>query len=240
MAAVKSRTTQNLFQDSVHLEVQSIPGTQTFSLFDYMVPGLIVFALMLQVSVVAGSLVREVEIGTLDRLKLSKVWSFDLLFGTFIVWSLITVAQVLVLIAVAIVLGYHHQGGFSSLGLGIFIGVIAEMAPISLAMIIASFTKNERQAATLSAMIAVPLSFMAGAFIPLPRQVLGTFSGRTYQIYDLLPWTHAISGLRAVLTYGEGLSGDVVFEMTWLIILTATLFVGGVICYSKARLGAEK
>jgi ABC-2 type transport system permease protein len=239
MAAVKSRTTQNLFQDSVHLEVQSIPGTQTFSLFDYIVPGLIVFALMLQVSVVAGSLVREVEIGTLDRLKLSKVWSFDLLFGTFIVWSLITVAQVLVLIAVAIVLGYHHQGGFSSLGLGIFIGVIAGMASLS-GNDNTSFTKNERQAATLSAMIAVPLSFMAGAFIPLPRQVLGTFGGRTYQIYDLLPWTHAISGLRAVLTYGEGLSGDVVFEMTWLIILTATLFVGGVICYSKARLGAEK
>jgi len=117
MAAVKSGTTQKLFQDSVPLEVQSIPGTQTFSLFDYMVPGLIVFALMLQVSVVAGSLVREVEIGTLDRLKLSKVWSFDLLFGTFIVWSLITVAQVLVLIAVAIVLGYHHQGGFIHSGL---------------------------------------------------------------------------------------------------------------------------
>jgi ABC-2 type transport system permease protein len=131
MAAVKSGTTQKLFQDSVPLEVQSIPGTQTFSLFDYMVPGLIVFALMLQVSVVAGSLVREVEIGTLDRLKLSKVWSFDLLFGTFIVWSLITVAQVLVLIAVAIVLGYYHQGGFSSLGLGIFTGVIAGW-PLSL------------------------------------------------------------------------------------------------------------
>ena len=240
MAAVKSGTTQNLFQDSVPMEVQSIPGTQTFSLFDYMVPGLIVFALMLQVSVVAGSLVREAETGTLDRLKLSKVLSFDLLFGTFITWSLIAVAQVLVLIAVAIALGYKHQGDFSSLGLGILIGVIAGMASISLAMIIASFTKNDTQAMTLSAMIAVPLSFLAGAFIPLPRQVLGTFGGRTYQIYDLLPWTHAISGLRAVLTYGSGLSGDVVFEMTWLIILTAMLFVVGVICYSKARLGAEK
>ncbi|MGB9370463.1 MAG: ABC transporter permease [Halobacteriota archaeon] len=240
MAAAKSGTTQNLFQDSVPLEIQSIPGTQTFSLFDYMVPGLIVFALLLQVSVVAGSLVREVEIGTLDRLKLSKVWSFDLLFGTLIVWSLITVAQVLVLIAVAIACGYHHQGGFSSLGLSILIGVIAGMASISLAMIIASFTKNERQAATLSAMIAVPLGFMAGTFIPLPRQVLGTFGGRTYQIYELLPWTHAISGLRAVLTYGESLSGDVLFEMTWLIFLTAILFIVGVVCYSKARLGAEK
>jgi hypothetical protein len=54
MAAVKSGTTLNLFQDSVPIEVQSIPCTQTFSLFDYMVPGLIVFALMLQASVLRG------------------------------------------------------------------------------------------------------------------------------------------------------------------------------------------
>jgi ABC-2 type transport system permease protein len=240
MAAVTSGTTQNLFQDSVPMQVQPIPGTQSFSLFDYMVPGLIVFALMLQVSVVAGTLVREVETGTLDRLKLSKVWSFDLLFGTFITWSLITVAQVLVLIGVAIALGYRHQGDFVSLGLAILIGVIAGMASISLALIIASFTRNEPQAATLSAMIAVPLSFMAGAFIPLPQQIIGEFGGHTYQIYDVLPWTHAISALREVLTYGSGLSGDVIFDMTWLIVLTAMLFVVGIICYSKARLRAEK
>jgi ABC-2 type transport system permease protein len=119
------------------------------------------------------------------------------------------------LIAVSIALGYKHQGDFSSLGLSILTGVIAGMASISLALIIASFTENDKQAVALSAMIAVPLSFLAGAFIALPRQVLGTFGRRTYQIYDLLPWTHAISGLRAVLTYAGGLSGDVVFEMTW-------------------------
>jgi hypothetical protein len=117
------------------------------------------------------------------------------------------------------------------------------MASISLAMIIASFTNNERQderqAATLSAMIAVPLSFRRRVYpaaATRPRDIWRT----NVPIYDLFPWTHAISGLRAVLTCGEGLSGDVVFEMTWLIILTATLFVVGVICYSKARLGAEK
>jgi ABC-2 type transport system permease protein len=240
MGAANSGTTQNLFQDPVPAQVQPIPGTQSFSLFDYMVPGLIVFALLLQVSVVAGTLVRDVETGTLDRLKLSKVRSFDLLFGTLITWSFITVAQVLVLIAVAIALGYKHQGDFASVGLATLIGVIAGMASISLALIVASFTKNERQAGTMSAMIAVPLGFMSGAFIPLPRQVLGEFAGRTYLIYDVIPWSHAISALRAVLTYGGGLSGDVIFEMAWLIVLTAVLFVIGVFCYSRTRLRAEK
>jgi ABC-2 type transport system permease protein len=240
LTAASSGQAQTLFNDSIPLVIQPIPGTQSFSLFDYTVPGLIVFALLLQISVISGNTVRESERGTLNRIKLSKARSFDLLFGTFIVWSVITVMQVLVFIAIAIALGYHHQGDFSSLGLAVVIGVIAGMASISLALIISSFVKNERQASTLSAMISMPLGFLAGAFIPLPRQVLGTFGGRTYQIYELLPWTHAISALRSVLTYGSGLSADVIFEMSWLIVLTAIFFAVGVMCYSRAQLRAER
>ena len=239
-AAAPSAQTQALLNDSVPLEVQSIPGTQSFSLFDYMVPGLIVFALMLQVSVVAGTLVRDVEKGTLDRLKLSKVRSFDLLSGTFTVWSIITIMQIFVLIGLAVALGYNHQGGFISLGLATVIGLFGGMATISLALIIASFAKTERQATSLGAMLATPLGFLAGAFLPLPRQEIGQYAGQTYQIYDLLPWTHAINAIRSVLTYGSGLSPDVVFQMTWLIFLTAILFVVGIVTYSRARLGPER
>ena len=230
----------SLLTDYVPVETLPIAGTQSFSLFDYMVPGLIVFALLLQVSIVASSLARDVETGLLDRLKLSKMRAFDLLFGTFLTWSLITVGQIILLIGVAIALGFKHQGDFSSLGLAVVIGVIAGMASISLALIIASFTKNDRQAISLSVMLSVPLGFIAGAFIPLPRQVLGEFGGRTYMVYDVLPWTHAISALRSVLTYGTGLSGDVIFEMAWLIFLTAILFIVGVLTYAVVRLKAEK
>ena len=77
-------------------------------------------------------------------------------------------------------------------------------------------------------------------FIPLPRQVLGEFGGRTYMVYDVLPWTLAVSALRSVLTYGTGLSGDVILEMAWLIFLTAILFIVGVLTYAFVRLEAEK
>lgn len=240
MTAASSGQPQTLFDDSTPLQLEPIAGTQSFSLFDYMVPGLIVFALLLQISVVTGTLLRDVEKGTLDRLKLSKVSSFDLLFGTFSLWTVITAAQMLLLIAIAIFFGYHHQGGLSSLALAILIGVIAGMASISLALIIASFTTNERQAASLSAMLSMPLGFLAGAFIPLPRQVIVEYGGHTYQLYDLLPWTWAIAALRSVLTYGSGLSADVVLDMFWLITLTAMLFVVGVVIYATTRLQAER
>ncbi len=228
------------FADNVPVEMLSIEGTGSFTRFDFMVPGLIVFALLLQVGAVASSLARDVETGLLDRLKLSQAKAFDLLFGTFLTWTLISIGQILLLIGAAIALGYHYQGGFDALGLAIVIGVIAGMASISLALIIASFSTRSMQALILGVMFATPFGFLAGAFLPLPRQVLAELSGQTFQVYDILPWTHAVTALRSVLTFGSGLNATVAFEITWLTILTAILFVAGVGIYARARLTAVK
>jgi ABC-2 type transporter. len=230
----------SLYTNYVPVETLPLAGTQSFTRFDFLMPGLIVFAVLLQVSLIASSLVRDDEMGLLNRLKLSKLRAFDLLFGTFLTWTIITVGQTLILIGIAIALGFHYQGDFSSLGLATLIGAIAGMASISLALLIASFSEKNMQALILGAMIATPLAFLAGAFLPLPRQVFVEFGGRAYQVYDVLPWTHAVSSLRSVLTFGSGLSGDVVFEMTWLIVLTAILFVVGVMTYARVKLKAEK
>jgi ABC-2 type transport system permease protein len=233
-------TGNGLFTDYIPLETVPIAGTQSFTLFDYLIPGLIVFALLMQTGLIAGSLAREVESGALNRLKLSKVRAVDLLFGTFVTWTLVALAQVIILIAIAIALGYHYQGGVSGLSFALIIGVIAAMASISLALLVAAFTKNEMQAISLGIMIASPLAFLAGAFMPLPRQELGTLGDHIYQVYDVVPWTHAVSSLRAVLTYGTGLTPNVLFEMSWLIGLTAVLFIVGVVTYRQVRLTPEK
>jgi ABC-2 type transport system permease protein len=239
VASAASGGDYNTLADYTPVEMRPIAGTQSFSPFDDMVPGLIIVAILMQVSLVSGSLVRDIERGTLDKLKLSKVRAIDLLFGTFLMWTLVTVVQVPMLIGVATGLGYKYSGNLGSLGLAVVIGVIAGMASIALALLIASFAKNEMQALELGATIILPVAFLAGAFFPLPKQVLGEFAGRTYVLYDILPWAHAISALRSVLTYGTGLSADVVFDITWLIVLTAILFVVGVVCYSRMRLRPE-
>ena len=84
------------------------------------------------------------------------------------------------------------------------------------------------------------MAFLAGAFMPLPRQELGTLGGQVYQVYDVIQWTHAVYSLRAVLTYGTGLTPNVLFEMSWLIGLTAVVFVVGVVTYRQVRLTPEK
>ena len=221
----------------INTSVQSIPGTTSFTEFDFLAPGMMVFAILLLATTVAAILTREVESGTLLRLKLSKMRSFDLLFGGLIPWSLVAGAQVVILLVVAIILGLHWQGSFYSIILAIFIGIIAGIASISLAMIIASFAKNDRQAANLGTLIVVPTTFLTGSFFPLPAEYVTVF-GHTFQIYGILPWTHTLTALRSVLVYGSGWS-VVSYDVIISAILTLILFAIGVFLFSKTRLGAE-
>ncbi|MFZ0925431.1 MAG: ABC transporter permease [Halobacteriota archaeon] len=234
----QNQSQSNASINYISAAVQPLTGTRSLTLFDYQAPGLIVFALLMQVSSVAQDLTRESDRGTLGRLKLSNMRSFDLLFGTLLTWILIAVAQILLLLGVAIALGFSWAGGANSIGLALLVGIIGGIASISLGLLLAAFTTNERQAAQLGVLIAVPVSFLTGAFFPLPNEILGTAFGTTFQVYDLLPWTQVADALRQVLIYGSGF-GAVAVYVGFAIVLTAILFVVGVISYSRVRLRPE-
>lgn len=221
----------------VNVTLQGISGTKSFTQFDFLAPGMMVFAILLLATTIAAILTREVESGTLERLKMSKMRSFDLLFGGLIPWSLVAGAQVVILLTVAVILGLHWQGGITSVILAIVIGIIGGVASIALAMIIASFAKNDRQAANLGTLIVVPISFLVGAFFPLP-QVFVSVLGHSFQIYEIIPWTHTMDALRGVLLYGEGLNA-VAYQIELSLILTVILFIIGVFLYSRTRLRAD-
>ncbi len=222
----------------IQSKVEAIPGTTSFTTFDFMAPGMIVFAIILLSTTVAAALTREVETGTLARLKLSKMNSFDLLFGGLIPWSLVAAVQVIILLTVAILVGFHWQGGLYTLGLALLVGIIGGIASVSLGMIIAAFARNDRQAANLGILISVPTSFMVGAFFQLPQVIIANFWGQNFQIYDILPWTHVLNALRETLTYGSGWD-LIAYQVGWAVLLTIILFVIGVGLFSRNRLRAE-
>jgi ABC-2 type transport system permease protein len=220
-------------------DVESVAGTESFSQFDFLAPGMMVFAILLLSTTVAASLTREVDKGTLARLKLSKMRSFDMLFGALIPWSIVAALQVLILLITAIIMGFNWQGGVNSILLAMIIGVIGGIGSIALGMIIASFAKNDQQASNLGMLISVPTAFLVGAFFPLPQVVIGEFMGRTFEVYDLLPWTHILDALRMVLIHGKGWS-DITYDIGWSIFLSAIIFTIGVVLFSKLRLSVEK
>lgn len=222
----------------IETNVEAIAGTESFTQFDFLAPGMMVFAILFLSTTVAAVLTREVESGTLKRLKMSKMRSFDFLFGGLIPWSLVAAAQVVILLGVAILFGLHWQGSIYSIFLAVIVGVIGGVASIALGMIIASFAKSSTQAANIGTLVTVPTSFLIGAFIPLPQVVIGNLMGQTFQIYDLLPWTHTLNALRSVLIFGAGWN-SVSYQIGMSILLTLILFALGVFLFSRTRLSAE-
>lgn len=214
-------------------KVEPIEGTQNFTSFDFIAPGMIVFAILLLATTVAANFTREVESGTLARLKLSKMKGFDLMFGGLIPWSLVVVVQVIILLVVAVAIGFHWQGGLNSILLAILVGVIGGIASIALGMIIAAFVTSVSQATNLGTLITVPASFLVGAFFPLPDvEIFGI------PFNAFLPWTHILDALRSTLTYGGGWN-DISYSVAVSLVLTVILFAIGVILFSKNRLKSE-
>ena len=193
----------------VSVDVESVSGTRAFTIFDYQAPGIIVFGLLMGSIGVAGTLARETETQTLSRLKVSLMKPFDLLFGTLLPWTLLAVAQLLILFGVALAMGFHWVGGASSLLIAVLIGFIAGVACISLGLLVAAFSKSESHATTLGMLVSVPLSFLVGAFFPLPSQAEA--------VTVFLPWRQACTALISVLTYGAQLQ-DVMPNITAMIL----------------------
>ncbi len=225
-------------ENVINTEVEGVSGTESFTNFDFIAPGMIVFAILLLATSVATILTKETETGTLRRLKLSKMTTFDYLFGGLIPWSLIAVLQVLILFVVALAIGFHWQGGITSLLLAILVGIIGGISSIALGMIIASFAKDAKQASNLGTLIVVPLSFIVGSFFQLPQVVIGNFMGQSIQIYDLLPWTHTLTALRKTLIYGSSWNA-ISFNVMMSLILTIILFIIGLMLFSKNRLKSD-
>ncbi|MBS3814713.1 ABC transporter permease, partial [Candidatus Bipolaricaulota bacterium] len=219
---------ESSIREFVGITSESISGSQSLSIFDYQAPGILVFAVLIAAIGVATTLAGEVESGTLERLKLTNMSAFDLLFGTLIPWSFMAMVQVLILFATALLIGFSWAGGFSSLLLAIVVAAIGGVASVALGLLIAAFADGEDHASNLGTLVTVPLSFISGAFFPLPSLVLGNFFGYKFELYDILPWSHASQALRVLLSFGGGI-GEVLPDIIFMLVLTILLFFVGVI-----------
>ena len=221
-----------------HVNVKNLATESSeFSAFDYMVPGLIVFALLMGAMGVTISLAKEESHGTLTRLKLTKMSSFDMLFGTTIPFTLLGIVQMVILLGVALLIGYNYNSS-ANIGLAFIVVIIGALASVALGLILAAIAKNEDQAGSLAPAICVPVSFLTGAFFPLPTvtltdNFLGT--GKSFEIFDWLPWTQCSKALGKILTFGSDFQ-DVAVDIVLMITFTIIFFIIGVILYHKKRL----
>jgi ABC-2 type transport system permease protein len=204
--------------------------------FENYVPGLLVLAVVLMIFQAAMTPARDLESGTLRRLRLTPLTAFDYLGGISLWLSLVAIAAVALTFAIAVALGFRSQG---PLWLALLVTVLTSLSIIGLGLLVACFSKTVAQAFVIANFPLGFLMFLTGAAFPLPRLTLFTLLGRGFALPDLLPPTHAVIALNKVFTLGAGLR-EVTFELAALTLLSAVYFGLGVVLFQKTQLGATR
>jgi ABC-2 type transport system permease protein len=216
----------------VDLAEEALGGSGARSEMDMALPGLFVFAIMLLIFPVAMALARENESGTLRRLQLSRLTSFDLLAGLSLVQVLIGAMAVLLAYAAALAMGFKSQG---PLWAGVLVCVIAAFAVIGVGLLVACFSRSVTEAFILGNFPLMLLMFFSGAMLPIPKVPLVTLGAFTVGLWDWIPTTHAVSAMNKILGIGLG-PDDCLYELISLVVLSALYFAVGVWLFKRRRL----
>jgi len=219
----------------VQIVEQPLGGSSGRTEFENYVPGLLVFAVIMLVFLAAMAVAREVESGTLRRLQITRMTSFDFLGGVSLAIVVVGVVAVILTFATAVALGFHSQG---PLWVAVLVGAITALGVIGTGLMVACFCKNVTQAYLIGSFPMGLFMFFSGAVFPIPKVKLFELAGHTIGLYDVLPPTYAVVALNKVLTLGAGLS-DVTYELTGLLILSVLYLAIGVWLFGRRQLRAH-
>ena len=198
--------------------------------YDFLAPGLMVFAILNLMPLVASSLGRESEAKTLDRVRMSPTGAIPLLLGVALAQLALACVSLALMLVTARLMGFHNQGSYVD---AYAICLVSAVAVIGLGMVIAAFARTQQEAANFGVLVSVPMSFLSGSFFPIPRFELAGFN-----VYDVLPTTHAVTAMRQLMTLGRPI-GEVSTELAFLVGLALLSFVVGVALYARMRLRPE-
>lgn len=203
--------------------------------FETYVPGLFILSVVMLVVQAAMTVAREVEAATLLRLQLTRMTSLDLLGGISATQVLIGVTSVVLTFLTAWALGFRSQG---PLWVAIVVGAVTSLSIVGVGLLVACFSRTVSEAFIYASFPLMLLMFFTGAVFPMPQIPLFAISGHTIGLFDLLPPTHAVVALNKVLTLGAGL-GEVVYELTAVLVLSVVYFALGVWLFKRTHLRAQ-
>lgn len=161
---------------------------------DYVLPGIIGLILqLLTVTLMASTLARERESGTLYQLIVTSLQRGEIVLGKVIPYLAIS----LVLIGIVVVLaGWHFHVPFYEPGVLALICVLFLLCSLGLGLVISAFSRTQTQAIQFSVFFLLPVFVLSGAFAPLEQLPAGV-----RYVSELFPLTHFCRAFRLVNLY---------------------------------------
>ena len=164
---------------------------------DYVVPGIIGLILqLLTVTLMACTIARERESGTLYQLMVTSLRRREIVIGKMLPYLAVSVFLVLVIMAVS---GWHFGVAFHQLPALAIVCLLFLLCSLGLGLLISAFSRTQTQAIQFSVFFLLPVFVLSGAFAPLEQLPTGI-----RYISELFPLTHFCRAFRLVNMYGAG------------------------------------
>ncbi len=221
-------------ENPLEIQVNTVSGKQTLNEFELYVPALLALALIMLMFTAAASLIKEKDKGTIIRLRLSNMTTFEWLTAVSLTQVIIGMLAFALTFATAVALGYQTSGSLAAV---FIVGLLSSLSIIAISLIVAAYLRTIFDLLTIGCFPFFILMFFSGGMFPLPPLRLFTIGDRALNINDLLPTTHAINAMSKILNYGAGLN-EVLFEMGAIIVLTIVLFAFGIWLFTKRQMQA--
>ena len=106
---------------------------------------------------------------------------------------------------------------------------------IGVGLVVACFARTVTRAFLVANLPFILLMFFSGSIFPMGKVALFEVAGHTVGLWDILPPTHAVVALNKILSLGAGF-GDVLWELGWLLGLSAIYFGAGVWLFRRTHL----
>jgi ABC-2 type transport system permease protein len=221
-------------ESPLELRAESISRTKSLNDFTLYVPALLALALMMLMFTAAATIIREKDKGTITRLRISNMTTFEWLSAVSVTQIIIGLLAMGLTYLTAISVGYHSSGSLIAV---MVIGILSSLSIIAISLVVAAFLRSVFDLMTIGCFPFFILMFFSGGMFPIPPLQLFVVGDRAININDILPTTHSISALGKILNYDSGL-GDVVFEIGAIVVLSFVYFAAGVWLFTKRHMRA--
>jgi len=216
----------------LELQSNSMADLKSLREFDLYVPGLLALALIMLMFTAAASLIKEKDKGTIIRLRISNMKTFEWLATVSIVQVLIGLLALGLAFLSALAVGYQTTGSFLAM---MFVGLLSSLSVMAISVIVAAVLRTIFDLMTIGCFPFFILMFFSGGMFPLPKLHLVSIWGHSFNVNDILPTTHTIKAFNKILNFDAGLA-DVIFEMGAIVVLTVLFFAIGTWMFTRRHM----
>lgn len=187
------------------------------------VPGIMGLVLQwISLALIAESIVREKEQGTMEQLVVTPIRSLELMIGKLLPYMVISLGDMLLALAIAV--WWFGMPMVGNVLLLLVLATVFLLFSLGLGLLISTLARNQEQALVLQIPILLPMLLLSGFMYPVeampaPAQALS----------NLMPLTHLLRIIRGIVLKGVGL------EFLWRETLFLIVLGLGAIAFSAWR-----